>query len=39
MQGLFRATLERNGARYLTIGGSWTERLERASAAVRAVVG
>lgn len=36
---LFRATLERNGARVVTIGGSWTERLERAVAAVEAEIG
>ncbi len=35
MHALFRATLERSGAPYVTISGNWTERLERAMAAVR----
>ena len=39
MQALFRRTLERAGARYVTISGSWAERLERAAAAVRAEIG
>ena len=38
MHGLFHAALERNGARYVIIRGSWTERLERAISVVRSGV-
>ena len=36
MHALFRETLERNGARYVTISGTWAERQDRALALVRA---
>lgn len=35
IHALFRGVLDRNGVRYVTIGGSWTERLDRALAVVR----
>lgn len=35
MHALFRGVLDRNGVRYVTISGSWTERLDRALAVVR----
>ena len=38
MHELFRATLERNGARLVTIAGRWDERLERATEAVRGIL-
>jgi len=39
MHALFRGALDRSGARYVTIAGSWEERLQRAQAAVRAELG
>ena len=38
MQELFRGLLERSGARVITIGGSWAERLDRAIEAVRGIL-
>ena len=34
MHGLFRSALERSGARYVTISGSWAQRFDRAVVAV-----
>ena len=39
MHALFRDALERNGARYVTIGGSWAERFDRARDAIRTLLG
>lgn len=39
MQELFHGVLERSGARVIPVAGSWAERLERASAAVRELIG
>lgn len=38
MHALFRATLERNGARVVTISGNWGERLEQAAEAVQVLI-
>ena len=39
MHGLFRAMLERYRLPFVTIGGGWAERFDRASAAVERVLG